>query len=426
MRRLVLAALLTLAPSLARAQDAAQASFHDARGRDHYRAGRFSEAARELFVVQTLAPSPANLFNLALCFDQLERASLATYYFSAYLASEDDDPARRRVAGRALERLHPKVARLRVQTDPPGAEVFVDHLEHGSYGKTPVTVPVAPGAHELWIRADGFTEVRTRVDVEKGKVTPLSLDLARIVGHLEARVTPPADILVLDANEATVARGHGHARIALPPGVYLVEATPAGHRRARTAARVTAEAATQVELQPEALPPPTGQLVVTANRLGALVELDGEPVGFTPAVLPAVPEGRHTVRLSAPDVEAWQAELEVKAEARGFLTASLEAPRSGLPPTSAWVAGGLGAAALIAAAVVGGVAAAHHDDFATRYAAGPGEDLTGLRDEGRRLNATADGLLVGGLVAVAVGALLYGLDEGGEGSSANLSWQEGP
>jgi outer membrane receptor for ferrienterochelin and colicins len=422
---LALLAGVVVASGEAAAQQAPRASFHDEEARAHYRAGRYEAAVRALFIVDRLAPNPRNHFNIALCFEQLGRAALATYYFSAYLEGGDDAPERRTYAREALARLERRVARVRITSTPTAADVFVDQPEHGSYGRTPVTVSVEPGRHTLWLRADAHRAATATITAHRGQGIDVHLELAPIRGTLHVEVAPPGELLVLDAAGHTATTARSPARLQLPPGVYVVEAAPAGHELARALAKVEADATAEVQLRPDPLPARTGQLVVTANRSGALVEVDGAPLGFTPTILPRVPVGVREVRLSLPGVEPWRGDVEVRPSGRGFVTANLEPPASEAPPPAAWAVGGVGAAALVAGAVVAGVAASHHADFAARLAADRGEDLAARRATGERLNAAADGLWVAGGLSVVAGALLYLLLEPEGGSSADVSWREG-
>lgn len=60
----------------------------------------------------------------------------------------------------------PTVATLRIESDVPGAQVFVDRQ---FVGAAPVTAPdLQPGSHVINVTAPGFDGVSTRIDVEPG------------------------------------------------------------------------------------------------------------------------------------------------------------------------------------------------------------------------------------------------------------------
>src|SRR5688572_7342148 len=119
-----LAIVTSAAPRVASADDAAQARFHDDLARSAYAAGRYEQALREFFLEQRIAPNPRVAFNIALCFQQLRRHDDAFLAFTEYLEGGEDDAARREAAERAIRELSPRVARVRVETEPPGARIF--------------------------------------------------------------------------------------------------------------------------------------------------------------------------------------------------------------------------------------------------------------------------------------------------------------
>ena len=65
-------------------------------------------------------------FNIALCFQELKRDQEAFHYFSQYLSSDDTDPERRGYAERTVEALKRTLARVRVESVPPGASIYID------------------------------------------------------------------------------------------------------------------------------------------------------------------------------------------------------------------------------------------------------------------------------------------------------------
>ena len=69
---------------------------------------------------------------------------------------------------------------LRVVSDIPGAQVFVDDHEQGAMGQTPFANAIATGPHRVWIERPGYqTEERT-VEVGLGEDVTLRIDLTRL------------------------------------------------------------------------------------------------------------------------------------------------------------------------------------------------------------------------------------------------------
>lgn len=409
----------------AHADEAARARFHFERGLRLYRQGRLEGAVREFILVRQITKSPQPLFNLAVCFDQLGASDKAFFYFAAYLRATEATPDQARLARQALERLRKRVGVLVLRTEPPGAEVYIDRREHGSYGVTPLTVPVAAGARTVWLQKEGYRGAEVVVRAALGREVERTIALEPIVGRLEVAAEPAGDVLVLDLSGATVARGPSPLRADLRPGSYVVEVSTAGHRSSKEVIRIRAEEETRHRPRLEPLPPPTGTLTVTSNRLGALIEVDGRAVGFTPAVLRDLPLGPRDVRVTYADNQPWSGPVDVRAEQPGYLTATLEPPPETRRWDGTWVIGGVGATALAAAAVTGFLALDARSEYQERRSNPNGSDIRDLRAQGLALAQAADGLLITGAVALGAAIILFFAteEEDPRRSRASLSWE---
>lgn len=362
MRRAVLVLVLTLgvaAPSVARADAAEQARFHDALARRYFeqarRTGRdrFLELAlREFFLEQRVAPNPRIVFNIAMCFRLLGRRPQAFHYYEEYLAGRDDDEERQRRATEALEELRPRLALVEVTSEPSGATIYVDRVELGSWGQTPRTIALEPGEHRLLLRRPGYRQGEVTVEAAGGQQVSTSATLEQVVSQLTVRAPEGATVEVRDTTGATAAAGDAPLEASIPPGDYSVTIESRRHRRWTELVRLEADQARVLEPALEALPAPSTQLTVTSTTLGATVLIDGEPMGFTPLVLPRVEEGEHLVRVRAEDHSPWEGRLRLSADDQAWLSVELAEPETTRSPFT-WVLGGIGAAALVAGAGFG-------------------------------------------------------------------------
>ena len=79
------------------------------------------------------------------------------------------------------------MGRLRIDSDVPGAQVFIDRQFVGA--APAVAENVAPGAHQLNVSAPGYDSVATSIEVEPGereivvKLREVRLDLSAAVVH---------------------------------------------------------------------------------------------------------------------------------------------------------------------------------------------------------------------------------------------------
>lgn len=400
--------LVVFAPFGARADDAAQARFHDQEARSHYEAGRFEQALEEFFLAERLAPNPRTVFNIALCFDRLHREEEAYLFYQEYAASDDADETRRSFVLTALARLEPRLARVRVDSDPPGATVYVDGRDHGAYGTTPRVLALPAGSHRVQLEREGYVVAESEVLLARGQEATVSLSLTRVVGHLVVESSVGGSVTVQDDAGAIVASGPAPLDAILPAGAFSVELVAEGHRPWRDLARVEADASRTLIARPEPLPAPTGELTITSNIPGASIEVDGERVGFAPTVLPGVSVGQHRVEVHSEGLDAYEGSVSIEPNVRSWLTVSLVPPARTTRSELTWIVGGVGLAAAAAWGVLGALAISNRDAFdrglminndptmSTLHS-----DVNPLREQGNTLSAAADITL--GVAAAAVG-----------------------
>ena len=89
---------------------------------------------------------------------------------------------------------------LRVQSDPPGARVFVNDRSEGSPGVTPYSGALPIGSHRIWVERPGYETVESTVELGIGEHVDHQVSLER-VGYGRIRVTanlPDAEVFVDD------------------------------------------------------------------------------------------------------------------------------------------------------------------------------------------------------------------------------------
>lgn len=424
LRLALFALVLSLAPARALADDAAQARFHDGLARDHYAARRYEAALREFFLEQRVAPNPRIVFNIALCFEQLHRDEEAYAFFREYLGSEDEDAERNRYADAALGRIEPRIARVTVTSDPPGARIFVDRRELGEYGTTPATIAVPAGRPTLFVELEGFEAVSREVATVVGQETEATFALQRILGELAVELgsaVEGAAATVRGDDGRPVAEGPLPLRASLSPGRYEVEVVAEGHAPFRALRSVAPREATTLRATLEPLPVPSGLITVTSNVEGALVRVDGDGAGFTPLSL-SVPEGEHNIEvLGDSDLDPWGERIRIDANERAWVTVTLQPPVIRRRSDLTWVAGLAGVTLAIAGTVVAVGALSTRLQYDDEIEAGrPAFDLYDL---GHSLNLIADALFVSGGLLIGTAALLYVATDASENrrSTANVS-----
>ncbi|UJR87057.1 TonB-dependent receptor domain-containing protein [Sandaracinus amylolyticus] len=319
--------LLVIVPSRAHAQAseetqidlATEADVRFELGVDAQRRGDCRGALQHYLASQRLVPNKNVVFNIARCFEELERYPEAFRYYADYLESDLDD-SERRVAEAAVQRIRPRVALVRVETDPPGALVYLDRRDLGSRGRTPRTLAVEPGAHRVLVQAEGHEPAQSdEVRATVGGEVVVSVPLVRILGSARVVGAPQGAAIRVD-DEESPSLGVVPATIELTPGAHTLIVSAPGRQTTRVPVSVAARETTPVSID---LPLETGSLVVDAQERGALIEIDGEAAGFTPAVLSEVPSGRHTVRVVRPGFRPYEDEIDIQPREQTRIDARL-------------------------------------------------------------------------------------------------------
>jgi outer membrane receptor for ferrienterochelin and colicin len=325
----LLALSLLLVPCLALANNTAdEADVAFELGNEAYSRGNYNEALRSYFTSYRLVPNRNVLFNIARCYEAQNRFNEAYRYYND-LSNEslpDDDAAEIR---RSLERLRSKVALVRVQTTPEGAEVYIDRADLGSRGRSPQTLALPPGRHKVMVKKEGYRPAEASVYMVRGKAVTQDFELTLITGTVELTGTPAGAEVRTSAEGPVVAKVPG--KLALTPGQHVLYVRAPGHAPEQLVVEVPADNTVSIPVALDTQAKPTGRLVVTANRNNASVRVDGKPTGFTPTVV-TLTEGEHTLEVESPEVRPLRRTVMVEAEKEQRVHAEL---RYAPPPVRA-------------------------------------------------------------------------------------------
>lgn len=320
-------ALLSAAPALAdNAADEADVAFN--LGNEAYAKRDYDRALSFYFLSHRLVPNRNVLFNIAKCYEALDRVDEAYRYYNDLLAL-DLPPADRRETKAALGRLAPKVALLSIDSEPPGADIFVDREDLGSRGKTPQTLAVSPGAHKVTVKLPGYRPGEVAVQLVRGREVKQTLGLEPILGKVRVTGTPLGAIVRERADGPEL--GRLPAEFALKPGQALLHVSAPGYLPSQALITVAPEGLATAKVDLTQRPRATGKVVVTANREGAEVKVDGVGSGFTPTVL-ALPEGEYGIEVVMKDLRPFAQRVKVVAGQEVRLFAEL---RYAPPPVKA-------------------------------------------------------------------------------------------
>ncbi|MBI5531385.1 MAG: TonB-dependent receptor [Deltaproteobacteria bacterium] len=240
-----------------------------------------------------LVPNRNVIYNIARACEQLKQYPDAYRYYTQTLEQESDPQVRQRIE-EALARIGPGVAVLDIVTDPPGATVYLDRRDLGPRGNSPRRLGLSPGRYQVLLALDGYEPAQTdALEVEAGAIRPVRITLKRILGTIRAAGEPAGTQMHVDDENAPAVCAIP-CQTSLPPGKHTLYFTRDGFQSVIQTVEVAPRAVLTVRTK---LEPLQGTVVVSTDEREALVEIDGRPVGFSPAVL-LVHAGSHRVRVS--------------------------------------------------------------------------------------------------------------------------------
>jgi hypothetical protein len=149
----------------------------DQEGVRAFREGRYADAIRYFRSAYRLGGPSSELWNLARTHEKLDDPEGAVAAIDEYLGLRDLSPQDRLEAEREVRALRSRPSMLTVTTTPSGAVVTIDGRQ--TVGPTPISVEVAPGAHAIAIRREGYVTENRPLEARFGRAVIVSLDLAR-------------------------------------------------------------------------------------------------------------------------------------------------------------------------------------------------------------------------------------------------------
>lgn len=287
-------------------------------GADRYKAADFRGALEHFLASNRLVPNRNVVFNIARTYEQLKQSADAYRYFNQALEGETDAATRARIE-EALARTVPLIAVVRIDSDPPGAAVYIGRRELGARGNTPLVMGLTPGSYRVMVDLPGYESAETEQQaLAAGSQTHLDLHLKQIVGTVRIDGDPPGATVRLDEEQGRVICAIPCAAD-VPPGRHTLFVSAPGHQPGAVTATVVAGAVTPAHV---ALTPVTRTLLVVSEVSGALVAVDGQPEGFTPAAL-ALPLGSHRVVVTRTGYRPFEQSVEIAAEGQARVEADL-------------------------------------------------------------------------------------------------------
>jgi hypothetical protein len=179
--------LLTTA-GYARADDVADEADHlFTLGAEAYQDKDYKQALAHFLASNRLVRNRNVMFNIARTYEHLHQFADAYRYYQRALEGETDASVKARIR-ESLVRMGPSIALLKVETEPPGALVYLNRKDLGDRGTAPQTLALVPGTYTVIAELQGYDEASSPpVEVRIGLEKTVTLKLTRVVGTV--RVT---------------------------------------------------------------------------------------------------------------------------------------------------------------------------------------------------------------------------------------------
>ena len=192
--------------------------------------GRFEEALSEYYLSDRLVPNRNVEFNIARCLEKLRRFDEAFRAWSALDERACPRPSARSLR-ESIDRLRPQLALLRVDSEPPGAEIYLGRRDLGSLGQTPKLIAVPEGKATLVLDRDGHRPAEVPVEPQRGKEQVIAVKLERIFGRVPVTGIPETALVKRDSGAGELLRvGPGRGAVAARAIARCTSAPPASSR----------------------------------------------------------------------------------------------------------------------------------------------------------------------------------------------------
>lgn len=290
--------------------DAEEADVHFRLGSKAYNKGKYQEALKHFLASQRLVPNANTNYNIGLAYEANGQSEQAVHHYYDVMHSSSDPDLKAEVE-KAIDRIGKKSALIKITSDPPGADVYIDRENLGLRGHTPFLIALTPEPHHIFLKLDGYKNSETKdILVNIGEKREVYFKLEPLTSFIKVDGNPiGADVTVL---------GQKENHCTLPCEMEL--------RSAETICEIKApHYKTQyvpIHLMPQqtttfsvSLEPNVGSIEVTADVLDAQIKLDGKMYGYTPLRIDRVFEGSHVIEISHSGYETISHPIEVKNDA---------------------------------------------------------------------------------------------------------------
>lgn len=223
--------------------------------------------------------------------------------------------------------------KVRVDSAPQGATVYIDDKANGAVGITPWAGSLTKGKHTIIIELEGYLPATKSINVARTRKTQEHyIPLVKKADPPRIDVRADADKNVFGANVYLDGQPQGQAPLLLTtdPGRHQIELKKEGFTDFSQWIEVKEnEKVTVNPYLKEVAKAKVGTIVVSSDVDDADVYLDGNKVGETPVVINDVVEGLHVVEVRKEPALPWKQTVQVEAGKQTKVKGELKATIGG-------------------------------------------------------------------------------------------------
>jgi hypothetical protein len=203
-----------------------------------------------------------------------------------------------------------------VKSEPSNAKILINNKEIGS---TPETIKnLKSGMHNVEVRMDGFESRNDNVEVSAGKESKLTVTLQQLTCAVNIISEPPDAMILIDNNE----NGTTPQTIKdLSSGMHEIVIRKDGYQDWNESITIGTDKKNTVTALLQRI---TGTINIQSDPSNAMILIDGNKAGTTPATIKDLSPGTHKVDISMDGHAEWKENIEIIYGKEIDLTATLQ------------------------------------------------------------------------------------------------------
>ena len=205
---------------------------------------------------------------------------------------------------------------LMIESKPADAVIFFDGKEIGT---TPeIVMSGSKGTHTVEIKLDGYETWKKSVDIKPGTEESLTAILQIRTGSLNINSTPPGGTIFIDGIESGTTPGKIEN---MKSGTRKVEVKIEGYESWTESIDIAVD---QEKHMTAVLKHLTGTLNISSEPEKAVIVIDGNEAGNTPANITGLKPGKHLVEVKMEGYEKWSESVDIQHSKETDLKAVLQ------------------------------------------------------------------------------------------------------